>query len=594
MWDSVTVFTINYCHYGQLAGRQSHCRWWWSPRLESMGEHSSRPTFCEESLLGKICCSSIVLGENVNISMWAWFWGAHHLVQETAREPIAERDAPPGDWLCEGRTRTAGTSCSPSSGNLAGGFLAVQEEWQAAEGKLRFWTAAGEEKESSSDGLGFMSSCHWPQLRLRDLDDLVSSCHWPVTSCHWPVTSCHWPSIMPLSDSWWWQPRPRTLFRARLHGSNGGAWKWTRLLLPPPCVQAEGRLMMSCQTRRRKPWWAWGKLSLGKLGQMIPTKQLWPQARKRRFEAQSLGILKRGEKMSKDEFNAILEPGPQPPTVIECPLNVSWMSFVPVVNQWPVGLNLRKQKKQDLIAETCHRQRTTNRVWQLRAVGQSNNMFVCQPRARGTPPWNVSLPAVGFHHSSPGGVCLLLCLAKHLSLSALIARPTFLWTDAPGIQKQVMLLGAELVDSWEDATCHVVDSFSEPGQRVSWTARLNGHLIVTKQLSKGPWIQKLGLSPPVFCVIDSCCSTCLWFCIYCQLLTVQLIHLQSRYQPAGKIATVRNLLVTQKFAQCHPMIIQILKSSLRGGWSIFDAWLTVQVVLHQLVVGRQTVGIVIH
>ena len=73
------------------------------------------------------------------------------------------------------------------------------------------------------------------------------------------------------------------------------------------------------------------------------------------------------------------------------------------------------------------------------------------------------------------------------------ARPTFLWTNAQGVRQQLVHLGAELVDHWQDATCHVVDSFSEPGQRVSWTAELNGHLIVTKELSKGPWIQNLGL-----------------------------------------------------------------------------------------------------
>lgn len=67
-----------------------------------------------------------------------------------------------------------------------------------------------------------------------------------------------------------------------------------------------------------------------------------------------------------------------------------------------------------------------------------------------------------------------------------------MWTTAQGVRQQLALLGAELVNDWQDATCHVVDSFGEPGQRVSWTAKLNGHLIVTKELTKGPWIQNLG------------------------------------------------------------------------------------------------------
>ena len=67
-----------------------------------------------------------------------------------------------------------------------------------------------------------------------------------------------------------------------------------------------------------------------------------------------------------------------------------------------------------------------------------------------------------------------------------------MWTPAEGVQQKVALLGAVLVETWQEATCHVVDSFDEPGQRVTWTSKLNGHLIVTKRLSKGPWIEQLG------------------------------------------------------------------------------------------------------
>ena len=67
-----------------------------------------------------------------------------------------------------------------------------------------------------------------------------------------------------------------------------------------------------------------------------------------------------------------------------------------------------------------------------------------------------------------------------------------MWTTAEGVREKLALLGAELVDAWEEATCHVVDCFNEPGQRVTWASKLDGHLIITKRLSKGPWIEKLG------------------------------------------------------------------------------------------------------
>lgn len=73
-----------------------------------------------------------------------------------------------------------------------------------------------------------------------------------------------------------------------------------------------------------------------------------------------------------------------------------------------------------------------------------------------------------------------------------LSRPTFTWTSADGVRSKLALLGANLVDSWEEATCHVVDSLTSPGQRASWAAKLNGHLIITKDLSKGPWIENLG------------------------------------------------------------------------------------------------------
>ena len=85
-----------------------------------------------------------------------------------------------------------------------------------------------------------------------------------------------------------------------------------------------------------------------------------------------------------------------------------------------------------------------------------------------------------------------LCFVLHLSNASALWRPTFVWTTAEGVREKLALLGAELVDAWEEATCHVVDCFNEPGQRVTWASKLNGHLIITKRLSKGPWIEKLG------------------------------------------------------------------------------------------------------
>ena len=82
--------------------------------------------------------------------------------------------------------------------------------------------------------------------------------------------------------------------------------------------------------------------------------------------------------------------------------------------------------------------------------------------------------------------------AVYLSNLPALWRPTFVWTNAEGVREKLALLGADLVDTWEEATCHVVDCFNEPGQRVTWASKLSGHLIITKRLSKGPWIEKLG------------------------------------------------------------------------------------------------------
>ena len=73
-------------------------------------------------------------------------------------------------------------------------------------------------------------------------------------------------------------------------------------------------------------------------------------------------------------------------------------------------------------------------------------------------------------------------------------RPTFVWTNDPNVKTRVASLGAQIVDTWQEATCHLVESFSTPGQRVSWAAKLGGHLIITNQLAEGPWIQCLGLT----------------------------------------------------------------------------------------------------
>ena len=45
---------------------------------------------------------------------------------------------------------------------------------------------------------------------------------------------------------------------------------------------------------------------------------------------------------------------------------------------------------------------------------------------------------------------------------------------------------------------------------------------------------------------------------------------QLRYQPAGKIMTPRNLLITAEFAQLHPGIVDILRFSMENGWKLFE------------------------
>ena len=52
-------------------------------------------------------------------------------------------------------------------------------------------------------------------------------------------------------------------------------------------------------------------------------------------------------------------------------------------------------------------------------------------------------------------------------------------------------MGAVLTDCWLQASVHIVDDVAKPGQRVSWSARLGGHLLATPRLGNGPWIQYL-------------------------------------------------------------------------------------------------------
>ena len=73
-------------------------------------------------------------------------------------------------------------------------------------------------------------------------------------------------------------------------------------------------------------------------------------------------------------------------------------------------------------------------------------------------------------------------------------RPTFLWTDCKNAKDDVAAMGAKLVDDYQEATVHIVDRFESPGQRVTWLSKLGGHLVATKHLKEGPWIQRLGTS----------------------------------------------------------------------------------------------------
>ena len=77
-------------------------------------------------------------------------------------------------------------------------------------------------------------------------------------------------------------------------------------------------------------------------------------------------------------------------------------------------------------------------------------------------------------------------------LSHCCFRLTFVWTSKnPGLLRGLALQGASLTDSYQEAVVHVVEDVANPGQRVSWCARLGGHLIITPRLAQGSWIQCL-------------------------------------------------------------------------------------------------------
>ena len=51
-----------------------------------------------------------------------------------------------------------------------------------------------------------------------------------------------------------------------------------------------------------------------------------------------------------------------------------------------------------------------------------------------------------------------------------------------------------------------------------------------------------------------------------------LFHDHLRYMEAGNIRTPRHLLVTSEFVQLHPVLVEILRVFLGGGWQLWDAW----------------------
>ena len=46
-----------------------------------------------------------------------------------------------------------------------------------------------------------------------------------------------------------------------------------------------------------------------------------------------------------------------------------------------------------------------------------------------------------------------------------------------------------------------------------------------------------------------------------------------RYEAAGAIRTPRHLLVSSEFTDLHPMLVELLRIHLEGGWVLWDLWL---------------------
>ena len=200
-------------------------------------------------------------------------------------------------------------------------------------------------------------------------------------------------------------------------------------------------------------------------------------------------------------------------------------------------------------------------------------------RTRRAACWKKSLPSASFLAWNPGGLFSMLVssvtnflLAKQGSLTEI--RPTFLWTSSATAKQRAAVLGACIVDNWQDATVHVVDSFESPGQRVSWASKLGGHLIVTRDLQDGPWIQFPNCKFHLNSLITRHASVTFNSQFNCQWQLMTQSSLQKfeelRYHPAGKIMTQRNLLITAEFAQLHQGIVEILRYSMENGWKLFE------------------------
>ena len=163
------------------------------------------------------------------------------------------------------------------------------------------------------------------------------------------------------------------------------------------------------------------------------------------------------------------------------------------------------------------------------------------------------------------------CFVLHLSNASALWRPTFVWTTAEGVREKLALLGKRLHAMWSTASMNRDNGWlGHPSSMGIWSSQSG--------CPKGPGLRNLDELNYLWIGLNLNASHVSQWFVNLYKLKLMIV----RYMAAGKIRTVRNLLVAPEFSKLHPTLDEILRWSLDGGWKLWAAWLKTSFSLHWL------------